>query len=63
MSEVTDAPLSATTSTQPGKSRGGFIWYELMSPDPAASKRFYDSVVGWDIATDPVGPGIESTTR
>lgn len=38
---------------------GGFIWYELMSPDPAASKRFYDAVVGWDIATDSVAPGIE----
>ena len=35
---------------------GGFIWYELMSPDPAAAKRFYDAVVGWAIATDPVAP-------
>lgn len=38
---------------------GGFIWYELMSPDPAASKRFYDAVVGWSIATESVAPGIE----
>ncbi|HET7709528.1 MAG TPA: VOC family protein, partial [Sphingomicrobium sp.] len=37
----------------------GFIWYELMSPDPAASKRFYDAVVGWSIATDSVAPGID----
>ena len=28
---------------------GSFIWYELMSPDPDASKTFYDAVVGWDI--------------
>lgn len=28
---------------------GSFIWYELMSPDPDASKAFYDTVVGWDI--------------
>ena len=29
--------------------RGAFIWYELMTPDPAAAKTFYDAVVGWDI--------------
>ena len=40
-------------------STGGFIWYELMTPDPAAAKRFYDAVVGWDIATNSVAPGIE----
>ena len=39
--------------------KGSFIWYELMTPDPAAAKRFYDAVVGWDIATDSVAPGIE----
>lgn len=38
---------------------GSFIWYELMTPDPAAAKRFYDAVVGWDIARDSVAPGIE----
>jgi predicted enzyme related to lactoylglutathione lyase len=37
-----------------------FIWYELMTPDPAAAKRFYDSVVaGWNIGVDSVAPGIE----
>ena len=40
-------------------STGGFIWYELMTPDPAAAKRFYDAVVGWDIAENSVAPGIE----
>lgn len=24
-----------------------FIWYELMTPDPAGAKAFYDKVVGW----------------
>jgi predicted enzyme related to lactoylglutathione lyase len=38
---------------------GSFIWYELMTPDPAAAKRFYDAVVGWNMATDAVAPGIE----
>ena len=28
---------------------GGYIWYELVSPDPDASKSFYDAVVGWAI--------------
>ena len=59
MSDITDAPARANESTRPGKSTGGFIWYELISPDPAASKRFYDSVVGWNVAPDPVAPGLE----
>lgn len=28
---------------------GAFIWYELMTPNAAGAKTFYDSVVGWDI--------------
>ena len=38
---------------------GNFIWYELMTPDPAAAKAFYDAVVGWSISPDPVAPGLE----
>jgi uncharacterized protein len=34
---------------------GSFIWYELMSKDPEASKKFYDDVVGWNIG--PKMPG------
>ena len=30
---------------------GSWIWYELMSPDPAGSKAFYEAVVGWSIST------------
>ena len=29
--------------------RGAFIWYELMTDDPAGAKAFYDAVVGWTI--------------
>ena len=36
-------------------SEGSFIWYELVSPDPVASKAFYDTVVGWDIEPEPAG--------
>ena len=28
--------------------RGRFVWYDLMSTDPAASIAFYKEVVGWD---------------
>lgn len=34
---------------------GSFIWYELISPDPDASKTFYDQVVGWNIEAQPAG--------
>ena len=34
--------------------RGAFIWYELMTPDAAAAKAFYDAVVGWDIDGVPI---------
>jgi predicted enzyme related to lactoylglutathione lyase len=30
---------------------GSFVWYELMSPDPDASARFYEPVVGWKVAS------------
>ncbi len=36
---------------------GSFIWYELMTPDPDASKAFYDAVVGWTIASQSSAPG------
>ena len=29
--------------------RGSFIWYELMTPDPAGARAFYREVIGWDI--------------
>ncbi|MDP9085705.1 MAG: VOC family protein, partial [Pseudomonadota bacterium] len=34
---------------------GSFIWYELMTPDPDAAKKFYDAVVGWNIEPRPSG--------
>lgn len=53
MTDVRDAPASANEN-QPGVT-GGFIWYELMTPDPEGSKAFYDAVVGWDIEPQPAG--------
>ena len=52
MTDVRDAP--ASTPQQSGNSpHGHLIWYELMTPDAKASKRFYDAVVGWQIG-EPV---------
>jgi predicted 3-demethylubiquinone-9 3-methyltransferase (glyoxalase superfamily)/predicted enzyme related to lactoylglutathione lyase len=34
---------------------GAFIWYELITPDPAGAKAFYDAVVGWTIEPQPSG--------
>ena len=31
------------------------IWYELLTADPDASKRFYDEVIGWTIEAEPSG--------
>lgn len=31
------------------------IWYELMTGDIAAAKRFYDPVVGWSVGDQPSG--------
>jgi predicted enzyme related to lactoylglutathione lyase len=38
------------------ESHGSLIWYELITPDPDAAKRFYDAVVRWDIKPQPAGP-------
>ncbi|MFI4972985.1 MAG: VOC family protein [Caulobacterales bacterium] len=36
---------------------GRFIWYELMTPDLQAAKRFYGEVVGWKAQDMPIGDG------
>jgi uncharacterized protein len=51
---MTDVREASAPETQSKADEGDFIWYELMSPDPEASKAFYDAVVGWDIS--PEGP-------
>lgn len=38
-----------------------FIWYELMTPDPAGAASFYGAVVGWTIAAhnDAAAGGVD----
>lgn len=38
-----------------GNPHGSFIWYELITPDPDASARFYGAVVGWSVGEQPPG--------
>ena len=60
MSDVHTQDAPERMAKQRGDTPGGFIWYELMTTDPAGAKRFYDQVVsGWSIATDFVAPGID----
>lgn len=35
------------------------IWYELLTDDAAASKIFYDDVIGWTVATQSGAPGVD----
>ncbi|MFG5408104.1 VOC family protein [Piscinibacter sakaiensis] len=37
-----------------------FVWYELMTSDPAAAAAFYTGVVGWQ-AADSGMPGVDYT--
>ena len=54
MSDTTDTlARSASNEDQQHSAHGHFIWYELMSTDPAGAKAFYDAVVGWSIG-EPV---------
>ena len=50
MSETLTANAPATRASC-GNPDGGFIWYELMTPDPEGAKAFYEPVVGWTLST------------
>jgi uncharacterized protein len=50
MTDVRDEVAGVTEAEPRGEPRGDFIWYELLTPDIAGAKHFYDAVVGWNIA-------------
>jgi predicted enzyme related to lactoylglutathione lyase len=38
---------------------GAPCWFELTSPDPVASRAFYESLLGWEAEPEPLlGPGV-----
>jgi len=49
MTDVRDATVPATSTGTSPNPQGGFIWYELLTPDADAAKAFYDAVVGWNV--------------
>jgi predicted enzyme related to lactoylglutathione lyase len=36
---------------------GTFYWNELMTPDPAAARAFYETAIGWTFDEMPMGDG------
>ncbi len=40
---------------------GKVCWTELMTPDVAASKKFYGDLFGWETSEMPMGPGVTYT--
>jgi predicted enzyme related to lactoylglutathione lyase len=42
-----------------GTHLGRFVWYDLMSSDPEASKRFYTEALGWGTRADRPLMGVE----
>jgi predicted enzyme related to lactoylglutathione lyase len=55
MTDVRTSPESAVAERHP-QEQGDFIWYELMTSDPAGAKAFYDAVVGWNIEAESSFP-------
>ena len=58
MTDVRTEAAPAASECQPNPN-GSFIWYELMTPDPEGAKAFYDAVVGWNIAAEPMGGDMD----
>src|SRR6516225_5002986 len=48
-----------TTRTE--YAHGEFCWVDLATTDPAAAKRFYGSLFGWQAEDMPAGPGMTYT--
>jgi hypothetical protein len=49
----TPGPLSEDGARRPGK----FIWYDLITDEPDAAQRFYQSVFGWSFRPVPADAG------
>ena len=45
----------AATLDAPATTAGTFVWHELNTPDPAASRAFYTDLFGWDVNVADLG--------
>jgi predicted enzyme related to lactoylglutathione lyase len=43
--------------SDPMKTHGAFSWNELITSDPAAAKKFYGELLGWNYRDMDMGPG------
>jgi predicted enzyme related to lactoylglutathione lyase len=66
MTDTATAPIAGKTATKTAP-QGQPIWYELMTPDPAAVAPFYRAVLGWEIPAEghpmPNGSEYREITR
>ena len=51
MTEQTPTPQSSPGGASPG---GAFVWHDLRTSNPEASKQFYSALFGWDIQTENI---------
>lgn len=62
MTTPTPTPTSSTTSSplsaEPTGILGRYLWYDLMTPDPAAAVAFYSAVTGWTISEWAMGDNM-----
>jgi predicted enzyme related to lactoylglutathione lyase len=50
-------------ATRTSYTPGTFSWTDLSTPDPAAAKRFYGGLFGWEADDRPVGEGVYSMMK
>jgi hypothetical protein len=66
MTDTATAPIAGKTATKTAP-QGQPIWYELMTPDPAAVAPFYRATLGWEIPAEghpmPNGSEYREITR
>jgi uncharacterized protein len=44
-----------------GHAAGNFCWFELGTSDQTAAANFYSALFGWEVNTNPMGPGFTYT--
>ena len=59
MTDVRAEVAPAKTEQSRSSPHGGFIWYELITPDPKGAKDFYEAVVGWDVDAEALPGPVE----